>query len=608
MWFLLLAAAAFGQTTPSHTGSLTRESLQHPEVSAYRLRRYALARVPPSSVPADAAAWRARAAEIRRNLLAKIFDLAGEEQLKMEDAGYIAAGPGYRLRKLRYEAAPGMWIPALVYEPLAMRDSPAVLNLNGHEAEGKSKEYIQKRCIAQARHGIVAMNPEWIGMGELAHPENSHWFQAHLDAAGQNGAALFYRAMRRALDLLEAMPGVDKKRIGVTGLSGGGWQSLVLAALDERIAVAVPNAGYLSARHFGAGEWIGDNEQSPADFHSIADYSHLTAMLAPRPTLLIYNETDDCCFRAPRMKPFLFDPVAPVFGLFGARDMFGWHGNTDPGDHNYQLENRLVSLRFFSRAFGLPEPVREEPAGGSIKSDAELRVGVPADNLTILGLARRLAARRTGSGGRLSEVVRYAPVRMEDAWPMTNFYSAGVRSVGYRFDFDDGLAASGYLIGEAAGGEQRPWTILIGDKGGRGLGAPGSDRVNRGEYALLADPLLFGDAAPASRAYPVFDRMLTTLGSRPLGIQAAQTIAMARWLGARTGHRAGGLESHGMRSQAVALVAAALAPELFSRVDTRDGLRSWRELFDKPVRYEDAPELFCPGLFAAFDIDTLARR
>src|SRR5450432_4221337 len=98
---------------------------------------------------------------------------------------------------------------------------PAILNVNGHEPEGKSMEYIQKRCINQARQGILALNLEWIGMGELDSPENVHWNESYLDLAGANGLGLFYLAMRRGLDYLCQRADVDRSRIGIMRLPKG---------------------------------------------------------------------------------------------------------------------------------------------------------------------------------------------------------------------------------------------------------------------------------------------------------------------------------------------------------------------------------------------------
>ena len=67
----------------------------------------------------------------------------------------------------------------------------------------------------------------------------------------------------------------------MTGLSGGGWQTIILGALDKRLSLLVPNAGYigLENRVVQRSE-VGDLEQNPTDLVLIADYTHLTAMLA----------------------------------------------------------------------------------------------------------------------------------------------------------------------------------------------------------------------------------------------------------------------------------------------------------------------------------------
>ena len=64
-------------------------------------------------------------------------------------------------------------------------------------------------------------------------------------ASLQIGLAVFYLAMRRGLDLLDAHPHADRERLVVTGLSGGGWQTIWLSALDPRVAASVPVAGHI---------------------------------------------------------------------------------------------------------------------------------------------------------------------------------------------------------------------------------------------------------------------------------------------------------------------------------------------------------------------------
>ncbi len=132
-------------------------------------------------------------------------------------------------------------------------------------------------------------------------------------------------------------PQADPQRVGVAGLSGGGWQSILLAALDTRITLANPVAGYCSllARVEGDNN-IGDAEQIPADLCGIADYTHLTAMVAPRPLLLTYNAQDDCCF----LPELVLEELASV-----GRDAYRLCGGRRPLSDPYQPGSGHTQLR-----------------------------------------------------------------------------------------------------------------------------------------------------------------------------------------------------------------------------------------------------------------------
>ncbi len=595
------------QTDARQLQRLLEAPLTTPEVAVFQLRNYLRAKVPPLRPPASAADWKTESSRLRKQILERVVFHGWprewiEAPLKFEDLGPIPAGPGFRMRKLRYEIVPGFWSTAILYEPERINGkAPAILNVNGHVgAPGKAVEYKQKRCINQARQGMVALNLEWLDYGEMAQPENRHWFGGHLDLVGANAVGLFYLAMRKGLDYLDQHAGVDRSRMGVTGLSGGGWQTIVLSALDERVSAAAPVAGYASSisRLERPGD-IGDIEQNPTDLWLYADYPHLTAMRAPKPTLLIYNAEDDCCFRAPLVKPYIFDEVRPFYRLYGGEEALAWHENTDPADHNYQLDNRVQSYRFFTRHFGLPEVSSEAPADAEIKSFEELAVGLPADNLTIVGLARGLAERgSTARPAPLAETVRYRPVEVAQAWALGNTKSKGLETRSWRFDFSNGLSATAVWAKAIAAAETGPVTILLHDEGKKAAGTEAADRVNRGERALAVDLLFLGDAAPQKPGPAAWAQMIASAGDRPLGIQAAQLIALARWSGASRVR----VETSGIRTQVIARVAATLAPGLFAEIVPRNGMASLRRLLDKPVEYQAAPELFCLGLFGVLDL------
>jgi len=102
----------------------------------------------------------------------------------------------------------------------------------------------------------------------------------------------------------------------------------------------------------------------------------------------------------------------------------------------------------------------------------------------------------------------------------------------------------------------------------------------------------------------LFGQMLYTTGDRPLGIEAAHLIEVAKWLKHRGATKVR-VEADGMRNQVAALVAAALEPSLFSEVVVRHGISSLRHLVDKPVSYDQAADLFCLDLYKFTDIDRL---
>jgi dienelactone hydrolase len=630
---------ARAQSTEDQVRPILRDPLQSPAIVTFQLQEYLMKQVPSLPAPASAAAWTVEAERIRKHLLQNVvFHGWPEEWItsppKFEDLGTIPAGKGYQLRKLRYEVVPGFHSTAILYEPETLSGKmPGVLNVMGHYGPiGKADESFQKVCINEARRGMIALNLEFVGMGELAEKDNAHWFGGHLDLVGANGVGLFYLAMRRGLDYLWADPHVDQKRIAVTGLSGGGWQTIVLSSLDERVNVSIPVAGYTSIEgrvQLAPIQEAGDLEQNASDFLVGQDYPTLTAMRAPRPTLLIHNAEDTCCFRAPLVKPYIFDAVRPFFRLYDREDAFQFYENIDISAHNYELSNRQEAYRFLDKYFDLSAPEREIPAGADVKSFSELAVGLPTDNLTILGLARKMAAQvtrppvpinsadkaawDTSERARLEEVVRYNPVTVQQAWAITNTKHNGVESLSFRFLLSNGLSATGVWLKDMPTPADSPLTVVLNDKGKKAAGATLWDRnpevagrMDRNEQVLVLDLLFTDDAAPEGSAY-LYSEMLAATGNRPIGMEAAQLIALTEWARTRWHAPSVRLESTGIRSQMASLIASALAPRLFREVEIHEGMRSLGYLLDKPVPYPEAPDLFCLDLYKDFDLDRLEK-
>ncbi len=458
-----------------------------PRQTAAEVSDYAESHVPRMPEVKTLAEWREHAERMRSRALDRVI-FRGEAALwrdakaGVEWLGAIDGGPGYRIRKVRYEAVPGLWIPALLYEPEKIEGRvPVVLNVNGHDGKGKAADYKQVRCINQAKRGMIALNVEWLGMGQLRGDDFRHDLINHIDLCGTSGVAAHYLAMTRALDLLLAHEHADPSRVAVTGLSGGGWQTIFVSAFDPRVTLSVPVAGYSSfrtrARHVSD---LGDSEQTPSDLAAVTDYAPMTAMLAPRAALLVYNEHDQCCFAAPHALPPLLEAARPIYGLYGRDDALRSHVNSDPGTHNYLLDNRQAFYRMVGDHFfqGRDDyDPREIPCDAEVKAAEALDVDLPGDNASLHRLALDLSrglprdaalpddrdaalSWRYARRALLREVVR-APRYDVQAAKVETREEDGTRATWWRLKVGEWSVP----VVELARGEPSATTLLVADSG-----------------------------------------------------------------------------------------------------------------------------------------------
>ena len=580
--------------------------------------------------------WEAEAERLRREVLDRVV-LRGEARgwrdakLGVEWGAELEGGPGYRLRKLRYEALPGLWIPAVLYAPADLRQPaaenaavadrrPVFLNVNGHDGNGKAADYKQIRCINLAKRGIIALNVEWLGMGQLRSETNSHAVMNQLDLCGTSGLAPFYLSMSRGIDVLLAHPHADPQRVGVAGLSGGGWQTITISSLDTRVTLTNPVAGYSSflTRNQHTKD-LGDSEQTPTDLATVADYTHLTAMMAPRATLLTFNTKDNCCFEGGYALPPLMAAADPIFKLFGRPDRLRTHLSSDPGDHNFGLDNRQALYRMVGDHFypGDEAFVMEEIASESeVKTAEALAVDLPADNASLNGLALTLAqslprdpALPTATALPAWQTQRRETLREIVRWPAFSVTAENVS-----IEREEGFTATRLRLKlgdvwtlaavEFAPANPSKTVLLVTETGLANSGAAVRESLQQGARVVVVDPFYFGESKFASHDY-LQALLLATIGQRPLGIQAAQVAAVARWLHERDQMPAE-LVAVGRRASLFALVAAALEPEGIAGVTLQGSRASLREVIERNEPVTSAPEAFCFGLLEQFDTPQLA--
>ena len=618
---------ANAQATTDTVAPLLEKPVQPKAVTAYQVQRYLMKRITKPVVPATADAWNAEAQKLRKHVLEDVVYHGWPQEWidsapRFEQTQVIETVHGYRIRKFRYEIVPGFESTAILYEPEKLTGRvPAILNLTGHDPLGNLVEFEQKRCMNFAKQGILALSLGWPGLGELGQPENNHDFAGHLDLVGSNSLGFFYLIIRRGLDFLAALPNADAKRIGVTGLSGGGWQTIMISALDERVNVMVEVAGFGSLESNLTRPTDSDDvEEDATDLMRGFDYPFFAAMRAPRPTFLIHNEQDDCCFLAPLVKPYIYEQILPFFKLYGSENALRWYENVDPGTHNYQLDNRQHAYAFFSEFFHLPPVTREIPSDSEILTPQQLAGNLPSDNLTTAGLARKLASQThraaiPGVGerdawaesqrGQLKSILRYSPVSVDGAWKLISTKRPGVQSFSYRFDFSNSLSGTGIWVAGRDAPADAPLTILLNDQGYKASAQAVAERINRGEQVLAFEPLFFGSTSPDETEPAYWEMLVASMGDRALGLEVGQVIATAKSFRSSAGPKTIRLQTDGIRGQVVALTAASLEPDLFSEIESRDAMSSLSYLLEAPVQYRTAPDLFCLDLYKYFDIDRM---
>ena len=627
MVVLLAASPGLGADA---TSDFVEQVLARPIISLdtglAEVRLFAEAKVPRMPEVKDLADWQRQADWMRRETLNKVVYRGEaakwrEAPTRVEWQETIPGGPGYRIRKLRYEAVPGFWVPALLYEPEKLEGKiPAVLNFDGHDPEGMFADYKQVRCINIAKRGMIALNVDWIGMGQLKNAENQHGQLNHLDLCGTSGLAVFYMLQTRGVDVLLAHEHVLPAKIAATGLSGGGWQTIFLGSMDPRVALTVPVAGYssfLTRAHYPSD--LGDSEQTPVDLATITDYALMTAMLAPRAALLTFNAKDNCCFASDHALTPLLDAALPIYRLHGEEARLRTHINHDPGTHNYLKDNRQALYRMLGDQFspGQPDESAEEvPSDSEIKTVDQLRVALPPDQATLHSLAMALSKglpREPALPTEKAAALAWQADRREQLARIVKSHNYVIQSEAIGTETRDGLTATSWKLRvadhwtipavELSHGEPKATTILIADLGRKGARAAAEEVLARGHRVVAVDLFDVGESKIAEKAY-LWNLYVSTVGERPLGLQASQLTAVARW-SASTSRGPVTVLAIGPRSSTTALVATALETQAIGDLELREAPGSLKESIESATPFDKAPDRFCFGLLERFDLPQL---
>lgn len=200
-------------------------------------------------VPADAAAWQQRNERLRRHLTAAWGGWPASTSKTAPTVRKLGEldREGYRLEKLIIETMPGIWMTAHAYVPKVegAEKRPAILQVHGHWAGAKQDPHVQARCLGAVKHGFFVLAVDAFGAGERGIAEPLGEYHGEMVAAtlypvGTPLSGIQVYENMRAVDYLQSRPEVDGAKIGITGASGGGNQTMYAGAWDTRFGAAVP--------------------------------------------------------------------------------------------------------------------------------------------------------------------------------------------------------------------------------------------------------------------------------------------------------------------------------------------------------------------------------
>jgi len=236
----------------------------------------------------------------------------------------------YRLERVWFRTLPEVWASGWLYLPKGTGPFPGVLNPHGHWENGARHPVVQTRCIALAKKGYVALAVDSVHV--------THW------SVGLCSLTMMTWNNMRALDYLESRPEVDARRIGCTGASGGGQQTMYLMLLEDRIQAAVP---VVMISYFQRILSPREDTHCICNFVpgllAVTDEPEMTAAFAPKPALYI-SVTGDWTRNFPQEE---FPAIQKIYAGLGHSDRV--ENRHYSGGHDYNRTMREQMMAWFHR-------------------------------------------------------------------------------------------------------------------------------------------------------------------------------------------------------------------------------------------------------------------
>ncbi len=289
----------------------------------------------------DTASWQKRKAELRQCMLQSLRLSPMPAKLPSKPiVSNLRRMNGYTIENVAIETMPGLYVCGSLYRPSNPKGKiPVILNPDGHFDKGRYRADCQYRCAMLARMGAMAFSYDLFAWGE-----SLLQFQA---VDHRRSLAMTVQALNsmRILDWMLTLKDADPDRAAITGGSGGGSQTMLITALDDRIRLSVPVV-MLSCYHSG-----GCPCESGMPVHLCGDGTNnveIASMAAPRPQLLI-SDGKDWTAHVPEIE---YPYVKKVYGFYGDAALVK-NVHLPQEGHDYGPSKRKAMYEFVAQQFHL---------------------------------------------------------------------------------------------------------------------------------------------------------------------------------------------------------------------------------------------------------------
>ncbi len=507
---------------------------------------------------------------------------------------------GYQIEKIIYETLPGVRVPAHLYIPDNLKaPAPAILFYNGHWwADSKTRPDFQAFHINMARLGFVVLTFDAFGQGERGISRRDHRrTEALLAGVSQQGFAVY--ETQCALEYLLSRKEADPKRIGMSGASGGGYNTWMTAALDERIAVAVPAVGtsefYEQIHVCRPLDWYRANEHCHfvPGLIRYANNQELIAMIAPRPLMIVAAHKDQS-FPVEGVRE-VYHYGQELYGSYGVPGKIGYSEDATTS-HGYQQKKREAAYGWFLRWLmnkGDGSPFAEPPTETAPWDSAELRC-FPVGQNDPAGPGFVEAAKRLARGLPPAYSADAVQEALGSLPPLLTQQPRIEKSPVQRLEIpsETGIVVPAFLLRPE--GRERGVLVAAHDSGKEELaGDPLVQAALAGGWAVCgADPRGIGELAISKGGWAAAVSLL--LGENFVWRQAFDLANVLAYLSASQDFAGKPAGLYGRGHGAALAVTLALAQPQGSRVKwyaLRDGFTSFRQFIERPASLRESYKL-----------------